>query len=117
VDAPTRISQGSFRFVIILLLIRFSLATGQRASTYSNRIDTCKFCVVDETDFHLFCVASKILWQQSFQTIYTMTSCRTSFLDFGTFGTQGMTTGSTSMKYKPNHEAQPASICLSHMQV
>jgi hypothetical protein len=53
--------------------------------------------VVDETDFHLFCVASKIPWaailsnslyDDILQDIFT-----------GTFGMQGTTTGSTSMNY------------------
>jgi hypothetical protein len=91
----------------------------QRAAIYSNRIDnTCKFCVVDETDFHLFCMASKIpcaailsnsLYDDILQDIFT-----------GTFGMQGTTTGSTSMNYRLNHEVQAdiaASICLCHIQV
>jgi hypothetical protein len=116
----TKSSQGSFWCTIIIMLIIFSISTGQIAATYYTRIDnTCKFCVVDETDFHLFCVASIILWRQSFQTISLITSCKTSLLDFVTFGMQGMT-GSTIMKYRLNHEVQVdivASICLSDMQV
>jgi hypothetical protein len=51
----TKSSQGSFWCTIIIMLIRFSISTGQIAATYNTRIDnTCKFCVVGETDFHFF---------------------------------------------------------------